>query len=896
MKVGELCARLGMDFSQFDKDERTAKSRTQSLGSSLSGIIKNAFSFGLGMTFFSAVQRGFKATVGGAVSFNDTLEQATIGFTTMLGSARRADSFLSDLAKFAARTPFEFEGLLDASKRMMALGFAAQDVIPTMTAIGDAAAALGSGQEGIDSLITGLGNIKTQGKVTSIAMMQLARAGVPSWQILADAIGKTTGETRKLVEQGLVSADAGIAALVDGMEKRFPGMMAKMEDSWKGVTSTIKDIWSMTLGAVTKNLFGRAREWLKGVRDTISGFYDAFQVGGLSYAIEQTFGAQAAASVNTMTAALKGLWGMVTGVAGTIVRNWTLIRNLTLGVVWAFGTFKVVGIALYAAAWATNALTVATSILNGEAIKTSLTTGFLARVIQTYNLQLQLASMAGIAHVGVLQVLRTALYSLWTALGPIGWAILAISAALGIGTVVWSKYNQAVQSAAQKAQVDKMAQQQKDYQDAVNAAAQGTDNQADALGNLGKAASKNLQSFDEIHSLAADTADLSAGGLGDPLGTTPTVPFEMPEFDMSAFSFDMDAAIAEAKGNMGGFWGWVKQSASETWGKVKTWAGNVWEGAKAKWGTFKEWVGSWAGPMWDGVKDKWGSFKGWAADIWEGAKGKWGNFKDWAGRTWDGMKTKASETWGNIKTGAATGWENIKTTVGTKWDQMKANASTAWGNLKTTIGNGWDRIKSNTATKWDEIKADLNTTWANLKTDAATAWDRLKTTISNGWAKIKEGAKTWGQRIVEAFTGGMDSVDVGKAAANVTWSIERNMGFESPTKEGPGRYADQWAPNLIKMYARGLLDNLSMVQSAAGAVARSLAPMSTVPAPVFAGMSDYPSASASRSSGFGDSAFGGSSQAPMTLIVKIGERTLIDQVISGINRKSRAAGEAVITV
>ena len=67
-----------------------------------------------------------------------TMQQARIGFTNMLGSADKADTMLKQLSDFAAKTPFEFPELVKSSQRMMAMGFAAKDVIPTLTAVGDA--------------------------------------------------------------------------------------------------------------------------------------------------------------------------------------------------------------------------------------------------------------------------------------------------------------------------------------------------------------------------------------------------------------------------------------------------------------------------------------------------------------------------------------------------------------------------------------------------------------------------------------------------------------------------------------------------------------------------------------------------------------------------------------
>ena len=264
MKVGEVYALLGMDFSQFNKDERTAKRRTETLGSSLSGVLKNAFSFTLEWASLRRLE-GFRSTVGTMFSFNAQMEQAQIGFTTMLGSAQRAKRFLDDVAKFAAKTPFEFPDLLDASKRMLAYGFAAEDVLPTMEAVGNATAAVGLGAQGINRIILALGQMRAKGKVSGEEMRQLTETGIQAWEILAEAMGKSTAEVMDLSQRGLIPAEQAIKMFTEGMNKRFPGMMSKMENTWEGVTSTIKDVWQMTIGEVTKGLF---REWCRGYKES----------------------------------------------------------------------------------------------------------------------------------------------------------------------------------------------------------------------------------------------------------------------------------------------------------------------------------------------------------------------------------------------------------------------------------------------------------------------------------------------------------------------------------------------------------------------------------------------------------------------------------------------------
>jgi len=735
MKVGEVYALLGMDFSQFNKDERTAKRRTETLGSSLSGVLKNAFSFTLGMGFFQAVQAGFRSTVGTMIGFNAQMEQAQIGFTTMLGSAQKAKRFLDDLAAFAAKTPFEFPDLLDASKRMLAYGFAAEDVLPTMQAVGNATAAVGLGAQGIDRIILALGQMRAKGKVSGEEMRQLTETGIPAWEILAEAMGKSTAEVMDLSQRGLIPADRAIKMFTEGMNKRFPDMMSKMENTWEGVTSTIKDVWRMTIGEVTKGLFQGAVSWLQKVRDTATGFYDAFRAGGLQYAIEQTFGAGVAASVSTLTSALKGLWGIVVGVGSTIVRYWSTIGPLTAWVVKGFLAFKTAGFVVSMAAAAVKTFTAASLAMRGSLVATSPSFLKLISDIVLYYKCLIPATVGTFGFSTALTYLKTALLAVQTALGAVIWPILIIGVLLMGGISLWNKYNQAVQSAAQKAQMEKMAQQQKEYIDSVNKAAQGTGAQADALGELGKAANKNLQSFDEVHTLMEETAaaDLGIGTTLDS-GLTPPV---IPEMELPDFTFDFDTAIAEAKTEMGGFWGWLKTEAAGAWGSVKEWAGNLWGGVKEKWTGFKEWVGSWAGPMWDSVKEKWGSFKewvgSWAGPMWDSDKEKWGSFKEWAGNVWEGAKEK----WGGFKTWAGETWDGIKTTLGEKWQGIKTKAAETWEGIRTGAATGWENIKTTVATKWENFKAGASQTWEQVKAGAGIAWENIKTGASTGWDGIK---------------------------------------------------------------------------------------------------------------------------------------------------------------
>lgn len=175
-----------------------------------------------------------------ALTTASAAEQADIALSTMLGP-ERAKQMIADLTDFAKKTPFEMSGLTDATQKLLAYGFAAEDVIPTLTAIGDATAALGSGQEGIDACARAIGQMQAKGKVMSEEMLQLTEQGIPAWQYLADALGTDVAGAQEKVTKGSVDAATGIAALKAGMEGDFGGLMAEQSKTLTGALSNLED-------------------------------------------------------------------------------------------------------------------------------------------------------------------------------------------------------------------------------------------------------------------------------------------------------------------------------------------------------------------------------------------------------------------------------------------------------------------------------------------------------------------------------------------------------------------------------------------------------------------------------------------------------------------------------
>ena len=223
--------------------ESAGKSFSRSFGSALSSAGEKLSSVGSKLTAGITVPLAGAATAVGAFALStaSAAETSEIAFTTMLGSAEAAKDMMSELADFAAHTPFELSGLTTATQQLLAYGFTAEDVIPMLTAVGDATAALGTGQTGIEAVTRALGQMQTRGKVSSEEMLQLTEQGIPAWEYLAEAIGTDTAGAMEQVSEGAVTASEGISALVDGMNRDFGGMMDAQSKTISGLMSNLTD-------------------------------------------------------------------------------------------------------------------------------------------------------------------------------------------------------------------------------------------------------------------------------------------------------------------------------------------------------------------------------------------------------------------------------------------------------------------------------------------------------------------------------------------------------------------------------------------------------------------------------------------------------------------------------
>lgn len=273
--------RVGDDLETVSKQSKKATS-------GIKGFADKCNKMTGALSAIAAVQLGsvFTGMAGGILNMGIASVQAAaqmrqyeIAFQTMLKSAEAGTQMLRDLQQFAAETPFDVPGVVSAGQQLMAFGFKAEEIIPMLTNLGDAASGLGLGTEGVSRLAYALGQMQTSGKLNAQDMMQLTSAGISAWDMLAQAAGKTVAEMKDLCSKGAIDSKAAVQTIVAGMNDQFGGMMAKTSGEVSGLLANIEETAGNTSAAVGKYLTEafNIKGILKDVSDRLGEFQQKMQ-------------------------------------------------------------------------------------------------------------------------------------------------------------------------------------------------------------------------------------------------------------------------------------------------------------------------------------------------------------------------------------------------------------------------------------------------------------------------------------------------------------------------------------------------------------------------------------------------------------------------------------------
>ena len=380
-------------------------------------------------------------------------------------------------------------------------------------------------------------------------------------------------------------------------------------------------------------------------------------------------------------------------------------------------------------------------------------------------------------------------------IGPVGWAIIAVVAALTAAFVSLWKNNEEFRN--------NIIAIWEGIKAKFEAFGQAITDRLNALGFDFKNITEVLKAvWDGFCAVLAPVFETAFNYISVVLGTV---------LDVLVGLFDVFAGIFT--GNWDQAWNGVKEVFSGYWEGIKNAFSVVLDGLKNLTDVFLGWFGTDWDTVWSGIKEffvsTWNSIKQFFSDTWNGIKetftSVWTAISDTVSSVWETIKNvvqvgilfiqelfsaafqiltlpfrfiwenckeAVTTAWEAIKTAVSTAIDSIKTTLETVWtaiwtvlspiiETIKTGISTAWENIKTTVTTIADGIKNALSTAWNAIKSIITPIVDGIKSGVTNAWNTMKTTISSVMDGIKTKVSSVWDGIRTTVSGAVDSVKSG---------------------------------------------------------------------------------------------------------------------------------------
>jgi tape measure domain-containing protein len=261
--------------------------------------------------------------IGGvAIKTAADFEKLEVAFTTMLGSADKAQELLQQIEDFSAATPFQLPNLAEGAKQLLAFGSRAEDVVNQLRMLGNVA---GGDQEKLTSVVRAFGLIQAKGKASMRELNMVLSAGVPILKALQDQMGVNSEDLFKMISAGELSFDKFNEALINLTTGtgQFAGLIEAQSQTLSGLFSTLQD----NLGLLGKEI---ADTFMPALKDIVQGAMDIVKwFRGLDDNTKQLIGTLGI--VAAATGPVLFVFGKLLGIFGNVISAIPKIVGLMKG-------------------------------------------------------------------------------------------------------------------------------------------------------------------------------------------------------------------------------------------------------------------------------------------------------------------------------------------------------------------------------------------------------------------------------------------------------------------------------------------------------------------------------------------------------------------------------------
>lgn len=264
--------------SQLNTINGTGTTPGTGVGSRLRDSILQGLGLAGGLTIANGIGRLVSFTKEFALSSFQAaanFDQLKVAFATMLQSEAKGKQLVDSIMQFAKETPYAVGELTQLSKSLLAYGFQAEEIVPTLNMLGNVAA--GVGKDKMPQIILAFGQIRAAGKLTGQDLLQLINAGFNPLQVISEKTGESMTSLKDKMSKGLITfdmvKDAFKAATSEG--GKFYNLMQRQTNTVAGQMDRLGDSveqLKVALGNMTQGVGKEFLSLLGGMVEAMTGY------------------------------------------------------------------------------------------------------------------------------------------------------------------------------------------------------------------------------------------------------------------------------------------------------------------------------------------------------------------------------------------------------------------------------------------------------------------------------------------------------------------------------------------------------------------------------------------------------------------------------------------------
>ena len=229
-KVSGPGAKVGKSIQKIQRRFRSAE---KEMLANASDSIKSAATIGVAIT--AGIGAGL---VGAAVKFADFSQKMNLGFQSVAKHGASAEKLFDHVRNQSELLGLDVQTTSKQFLKLLALQFNPKMATDLIRMSADLQG-LGTDAEGVDRVLSQLGQIQAKGKLQGEELIVLAENGI-STQLVYDELGKTLGKTRdeilKMQQAGKLTSDIALPAILAAVAKKTGGPAGELGERMAGET------------------------------------------------------------------------------------------------------------------------------------------------------------------------------------------------------------------------------------------------------------------------------------------------------------------------------------------------------------------------------------------------------------------------------------------------------------------------------------------------------------------------------------------------------------------------------------------------------------------------------------------------------------------------------------